>query len=279
MGIPDWIDTMNEMAPKMRRSIVHQRLAKNLPVYCFKSNIPSPMMPEMLGLTGIHCLWLDTEHLSTNSETMTVLVQAARCADTDAVVRVKNGEYGMAARMLDNGANGIMYPQVKAPEDAAKLVEYTRFAPIGRRGADYAIPASLYSLMSWDDFSSYQNEQVQLIIQIETPEAVECVDDIASVPGISLLFIGPGDLSITMGLPVDPEAPHIRNAMERTAQAAKKHNIPWGMPVFNTDHAARVLSMGGRFLAYGSDSSVLLRAVKKMREEIAEVADSYGGIS
>lgn len=262
----------------MRRSLLHERLTANLPVYCFKSNIPHPIIPEMLGLTGIHCLWLDTEHLSTTSETMAALVQAARGADTDTVVRVRNGEYGMAARMLDSGANGIMYPQVKTPEDVAQLVEYTRFAPLGRRGADYAVPASLYSLMPWDRFLPYQNEQVKLLVQIETPQAVECINEIAGVPGISLLFIGPGDLSITLGLPLDPEAPHILDVMERTAKAAQEHGIHWGMPVLSRNHATRILSMGGRFLTQGGDVPVLLRAVKKMRSEIAEVADSYGGI-
>lgn len=269
---------MSEKQPEIRRSIMHKRLADNLPVYCFKSNIPHPMIPEMLGLAGIHCLWLDTEHLPTTSDTMTLLIQAARGADTDAVVRVKNGEYGMAARMLDNGANGIMYPQVRTPEDVARLVEFTRFKPLGRRGADYAIPASLYSLMPWDKFLSYQNEQVKLLIQVETPESVECINDIASVPGISLLFIGPGDYSITLGLPVDPEAPHILDVMERTANAAQKHGIHWGMPVMSKKHASRILSMGGRFLAQGGDTVVLLKAIKKMRIEIEEAADPYGGI-
>ena len=264
--------------PQLRQSIVHWRLSKDLPVYCFKSNIPHPMVPEMLGLAGAHCLWLDSEHLATTTETMARLVQAARGADTDAVVRVKNGEYGLAAKMLDNGANGIMYPQVRDPEDVARLVEHTRFAPLGRRGADFGIAAALYGLAPLDEVHRYQNEQVKLLIQIETPEAVDRADEIAAVPGISLLFIGPGDLSLTMDLPVDPEAPHILDAMARTAEAARKHGLHWGMPVMNRDHAARVLSMGGRFLAQGGDTTVLLKAVQNMRAEIAETAAPYGGL-
>ena len=264
--------------PQLRPSIVHQRLGKNLPVYCFKSNIPHPIVPEMLGLAGAHCLWLDSEHFATTTETMAGLVQAARGANTDAVVRVKNGEYGLAAKMLDNGANGIMYPQVRDSEDVARLVEHTRFAPLGRRGADFGPAVALYGLAPWEDIRRYQNEQVKLLIQIETPEALECIEEIAAVPGISLLFIGPGDLSITLGLPIDPEASHILDAMERTAEAAKKNDLHWGMPAMSRDHAARILSMGGRFLAQGGETSVLLKAVREMRAEMAEVAAPYGGL-
>ena len=265
-------------SPQMRRSIMHERLSKNLPVYAFKSNIPHPMIPEMLGLAGIHALWLDSEHLPTTTETMARLIQAARGADTDAVIRVKNGEYGLAAKMLDNGANGIMYPQVREPEDVEKLIAQTRYAPTGRRGGDFAVPAALYSLMPWDDFIAYQNEQTKILIQIETPEAVECIDEIASVPGVSMLFVGPGDLSITMNLPIDSEAPHVINAMERTAEAARKYNLHWGMPIFNPAHAKRVLEMGGRFLAQGGDTPLLLRAIRQMRSEIAEQAEPFGGV-
>jgi 2-keto-3-deoxy-L-rhamnonate aldolase RhmA len=263
---------------RLRQSIVHQRLAENLPVYCFKSNIPHPMVPEMIALAGAHCLWFDSEHLATTTETMTLLVQAARGANADTVVRVKNGEYGAAARMLDNGATGIMYPQVREPEDVARLVEQTRFAPVGRRGADFGIAAALWGMVPLAEVHRYQNEQVKLLIQIETPESVACIDEIASVPGISMLFIGPGDLSLTMGLPIDPEAPHILDVMQRTADAAQKHGLHWGMPALSLDHAARILSMGGRFLAQGGDTSVLLKAVKEMRAEMAEIAQTYGGL-
>ncbi|MAE66094.1 MAG: hypothetical protein CMJ18_17625 [Phycisphaeraceae bacterium] len=265
-------------APRLRRSIVHERLAKSLPVYCFKSNIPHPMMPELLALGGVHCLWLDCEHFAATSETLSAQVQAARGADVDAVVRVPNGEYALAARMLDNGANGIMYPQVRDPEDVARLVDRTRFAPLGRRGADFGPAAALYGQVPWEDVRRYQNEQVKVLIQIETPEAVERIDEIAAVPGISLLFIGPGDLSITMGLPMDAAAPHVLDAMRRTAEAAQHHGLHWGMPVLDRSHAVRILSMGGRFLTQGGDTSVLLKAVQQLRAEIAEVSEPYGGL-
>ena len=264
--------------PQLRESIVHGRLLENLPIYCFKSNIPHPMIPELLALAGAHCLWLDCEHFATTTETLAVLVQAARGADTDTVVRVQNGEYGVAAKMLDNGANGIMYPQVRDPDDVARLVSRTRFAPLGRRGADFGPAAALYGLVPWADVQRYQNEQVKLLIQIETPEAIDRIDEIAAVPGISLLFIGPGDLSLALDLPVDPDAPHILNAMQQTAEAAQKYGLHWGMPVLNRDHAARILSLGGRFLAQGGDTTVLLRTVRQMRSEIAELADAYGGL-
>ncbi len=262
----------------LRHSLIHHRLAKNLPIYCFKSNIPHPMVPELLALAGAHCLWLDMEHLSTTTETMAELIRAASGVDIDAVVRVQNGDYNMAAKMLDSGANGIMYPQVRDPEDVARLVRHTRYAPVGQRGADFGTAAALYGQASHEDVFAYQNEQVKLVVQIETPESVDRVDEIASVPGISVLFIGPGDLSITMGKPISSDAAHICHAMERTAEASEKYGLDWGMPVLNPEHAKRMLSMGGRFLAQGGDAGVLIKSVRGMRDEIAKIAEAYGGI-
>lgn len=260
-----------------RQSIMYRQLRAGRPVYCFKSNIPHPMVVEILGLAGADCLWLDTEHFATSAETMAGLVQAARGVDTDTMVRIPNGEYLLAAKMLDLGANGIMYPRVKHVDDVEQLVQATRYAPIGMRGADFGPAAAGYGLFDFEEAIAWANEQVQLMVQIETPEAVEKVDQIAAVKGISILFIGPGDLSFTLGKPCDPEAPHLVEAMQRTAAAARNNGLAWGMPVFSPAHARRILELGGRFLAQGGDTTLLAKTLQAKKTELAAEAEAYGG--
>lgn len=260
-----------------RQSTMHRKLSEGRPVYCFKSNIPHPMVIELLGMAGVDCLWLDTEHFATSAETMAGLVQAARGVDTDTVVRVPNGEYLLAAKMLDMGANGIMYPRVTEVEDVQRLVEATRYHPLGKRGADFGPAAGGYGLFDFQEATEWANEQVKIIIQVETPEAVDRVDDIAAVKGISMLFIGPGDLSFSLGRPCAPEAPHVVHAMEKTAAAARANGLAWGMPVLSPDHARHILELGGRFLAEGGDTTILARTIEEKKAVLAELAAAYGG--
>lgn len=260
-----------------RQSRMHDRLSRGLPVYCFKSNIPHPMVIELLGMAGADCLWLDSEHFATTTETMALLVQAARGVDCDAVVRVPNGEYLLAAKMLDLGANGIMYPRVTKVEDVERLVQAARYPPLGLRGADFGPAAGGYGMFDFREAAALANEQVKLLIQIETPEAVERADELAAVPGVSMLFVGPGDLSFLMGKPCAPDAPHVVEAMEKTAAAAQRHGIAWGMPVLSPDHARHILELGGRFLAQGGETGAIARLVQERKAELAAVADPYGG--
>lgn len=259
----------------MRESTVYHKLRENKPVYCFKSNIPHTMIIELIGMVGVDCLWLDTEHFATTTETMAALVQAARGVDTDTMVRIPNGEYLLAAKMLDMGANGIMYPRVTYVEDVERLVQATRYRPLGARGADFGPAAGGYGLFDFDEATAWANEQVQLMIQIETPEAVEQVDAIAAVKGISILFIGPGDLSFTLGKQCQADAPHIVDAMERTAAAAKSNGLAWGMPVLSMEHGQHILELGGRFLAQGGDTTILAKAIAEKKEEMSNIMAPY----
>jgi 4-hydroxy-2-oxoheptanedioate aldolase len=260
-----------------RESILHRKLSADLPVYCFKANIPHPVIVEIVGMTGVDCIWLDTEHFPTSVETLALLVQIARGTNTDALVRVPNGEYLFAAKVLDMGANAVMYPQVTDPDDVRELVLRTRYRPMGMRGADFGPAAGGYGMFDFDEATTWANEQVKVMIQIETPQALERIDEIASIEGISLLFIGPGDLSFTIGKRCEPDAPHVVDAMERVAATAKRHGLPWGMPALSTGHARHVLELGGRFLMQGSDSTGLSKLVEQQRAELAEVASDFGG--
>lgn len=259
----------------MRKSIVKQKLSQRLPVHCFKSNIPHCMIPELIAGQGIECIWLDFEHFSTSLETAFSLVQACRGAGADSMLRVGRGEFARASRMLDLGASGIMYPRARSAAEAAELVEWLRFPPLGRRGVDTGVAAADYGAVPAREYIEWANQHTFLMVQIETPEALDQCEQIAALPGIDLLFVGTADLSIALNVPADPRKKPMLDCIERVARAADKHNKAWGMPVQSPDHGKELIDMGALFLSHGSDTSVIRQTIRTMQKGFRGLGIEY----
>lgn len=260
---------------QMRKSIVKERFSKGLAVHCFKSNIPHCMVPEIIGLQGIDCLWLDFEHLPTSLETAFSLVQACRGTGMDSLLRVGNREFSRAARMLDLGATGIMYPRARSADEVAELVKYVRFPPLGIRGVDPGVPAGQYGAFSPQQYIDWANKQTFIMVQIETKHALEDVDAIAAVPGIDILFVGTCDLSVELNIPINPRENPMLDCIKTVAQAAKKHNKVWGTPAFSPEHAKELLEMGALFIPYDSDTSILRKTILEIQDTFRELGFTY----
>ena len=257
-----------------RRPLLRQRLGQNAPTFCFKSNIPHPLVIELLSQYGVACLWLDCEHMPTDQGTLAELIRACRGFDIDSLVRVPHGELALAARMLDAGADALMYPRCRDAGAVRALVQATRFPPRGLRGVDTAVAATLLGAGGLGESLRREREDQVLIVQIETPQAVEAVDEIASVPGVDMLFVGPGDLSVELGLSFGfglPLAPAIEQAIDTVARAAEAHGIAWGMPALSLEHAAALVQRGAALVAHGSDTSVLGKQVARLVDDMAEL--------
>jgi 4-hydroxy-2-oxoheptanedioate aldolase len=257
---------------KHHPSILRERLNLKQAIHCFKSNLPTIVAPQLLGGLGVDCLWFDQEHLPTDTLTMYSLIVAAHAVDTDAVVRVPNGSLSDAVRMLDAGADAIMYPRVKNAAEVAELIKVVRFAPIGDRGIDTMVFSNQFGSRSVDGFALHANEQNVIIVQIETGDALEDVETIAAVSGIDVLFIGTGDLARELGVKCDPQEPRLVAAQARIANAARANGLAWGTPAFSIEHAADLLAAGAQFIAHGSDTSMLRTHVTKLCQQI----DSLG---
>jgi len=259
----------------MRNSIVKEKISKGLAVHCFKSNIPHCMMPELIGLQGIDCLWLDFEHLPTSLQTAFSLVQACRGTNMDSLLRVGNREFTHATRMLDLGGTGIMYPRARSAGEVAELVKHVRFPPLGIRGVDPGVPAGNYGAVSTQQYIDWANEQTFLMAQIETKHALEQVDEIAAVPGVDILFIGPCDLSVELNIPMNPRENPMLDCIKTVAQAAKRHNKAWGIPASSPEHAKELLEMGALFISHGSDTSFLRRAILEIQDAFRKSGITY----
>ena len=191
---------------------------------------------------GFDCIWLDLEHRLIDEREVQSLLAFGHMHDIDIMVRVPTLEKTRLYRYLEDGATGVMVPHVSTPEKARMLVEAVKFPPLGDRGLDGAGLDSDFVLGGGPDFTREANEQTFLVVQIETPQAVENVEEIAAVAGVDALFIGPGDLGLR--LQHNPGGMTLEDAYARVAQAAKAHGKAWGSPVGSAEEIVRRREQG-----------------------------------
>lgn len=160
-----------------------------------------------------------------------------------------------------------MVPHVKSKEEAEWIVQNAKYAPVGRRGRDFAGADSCFMLDDVAENARNALNETFVMLQIEDPEALDCIDDIASVPGVDAFFIGPGDLSSSLG--VKNGSPELDEAIKLVAAAAKRHGKWWGLPVGSTAAGQKYLDMGAQFLNYSSDLGAIVREFKRSYAEFS----------
>ncbi len=210
---------------------------------------------------GFDCIWLDLEHRSMQEREVQALLAYFHLYDIDCMVRPPTLEKTRLYRYLEDGATGLMVPHVSTPEKAQMLADAVKFPPLGDRGLDGAGLDSDYYLQGGDDFTERANAETFLVVQIETPQAIENVDAIAAVKGLDGMFVGPGDLGLR--LKHSDGKLTLEECFERVAQAARKHGKAWGCPVATTEDMQRRYDQGARILAHGGEFLALMRMLEQ----------------
>lgn len=252
----------------MRRSRVAAILRAGQVACCTKINTSDPRVVEIAALSGIDSVWLCEEHVPNTLHDIENQIRAAKMFDVDAIVRVARGSYSDLIRPLEMDAVAIMVPHVMSAADARQIVQQTRFHPIGRRPLDGGNADGAYCAVSGENYLSDANQQRLVIVQIEDPEAVDELDEIAKVEGIDMLFFGPGDFSHSIGLPFQIDHPRVQEAKRRTVEAARQHGKFAGT-VANYENRKELIDMGYQFLNLGADVCIL-------SEGFARVAAAFG---
>lgn len=253
----------------MRISRIKAKLKQNLPVLLTTLHYSDPSLYEMTSLMGFDGIWLDLEHHHHSVETANTLLRAARVGTSDVMVRPAKGEFMRMSRILEAGATGIMYPRCDNAAEAREVVRWAKFAPQGERGIDAANADNPYCMMPLADYIRAANEQTFVVIQIEDPKALTHADEIAAVPGVDIVFFGPGDFSILSGVAGQMNHPLIKDAMQKVSAACQKAGKHWGMPIFSIEHAKEVMDLGGRFLCHGADIIMVKTALEVMQKQFA----------
>lgn len=227
---------------------------------------PTAMMPAHAARAGYDAVWLDNEHNGWECREIQRFLGLHRLADIDCIVRTGSRSATELYRLLEDGATALMIPLVSSVEEVKKLVNAVKFAPLGQRGVDGAGVDNDFYLHGVEGYFKQANEETLLIVQIETTEGLAAIDEIAAVPGLDALFIGPGDLSLRLECPVDWSHPRMKNAQARVAAAAARHGIAWGRPARSVEDIRDLAAAGAQLICHGSDFSCVSRMLPNFQE-------------
>ncbi|MBK1441400.1 hypothetical protein JHJ32_15475 [Parapedobacter sp. ISTM3] len=230
---------------------------------------------EMVSLMGFDLLWVDLEHHAHSLETVSGLMRAARVGSADVIARPAKGEFMRLARLLESGAQGIMYPRCTTAEEAAEVVRNAKFPPMGDRGLDGAGPDMPYGLMDLHAYLKWANEETFIAIQIEDKAGLDQAEAIARTAGVDLLFFGPGDYSIRNGFAGNFNDDRYWEAIGKVAKAAKSAGKWWGTPAFDALHAQKLLDAGAMLITRSSDLSLLRQAYDGMKSEFGALGFTF----
>jgi 4-hydroxy-2-oxoheptanedioate aldolase len=235
------------------------------------SRVTDPWLMEVLGRIGYDNIWFDLEHRSFPTDRVELLSFACRLAGIDLMVRIRKTGYQEPMQMLESGANGIMVPHCRSAEEARQWVDWMRFPPLGRRGFDGAGADCCFGLEPAVESIEFANRETFLVLQIEDREALDSIDDIAAVPGYDLLFIGPGDLSISLGVPMQTSSPLLNDAIDRVARACANHGKWWAIPTATPEIAQQMLDRGARMITGGGDHGMLVNGFQESFGRFSQV--------
>ena len=229
--------------------------------------LPSPPAVEILARAGFDWMWLDLEHSPIDLETADRMIQAMQGTETVPIVRVAWNLHWLAKPVLDMGAKGVIMPWVNSKPEAVAAVQALRYPPEGVRGVGASVAARRWGLPT-SEYLKVANQEILAILQIENIEAVNRIDEILTVPGIDLIFIGPNDLSASMGRLGQTTHPRVEEAIQKVLAATKKAKVPAGILGFSPDEAKRRIAQGFQFIAVASDAGLLSAGGKDILRQI-----------
>jgi 2-keto-3-deoxy-L-rhamnonate aldolase RhmA len=220
-------------------------------------------------------LLVDLEHTPVDLSTASMIF--ASIADVSAglctpLARVAHGTMYQIKQALDAGAQGVIVPMINTAEDAAAAVRFARYPPLGERGAGGLTPHLGFGTTNHVEYVNRANAEILVAIQIETQAAVENIDQILDVPGVDLIFIGPFDLHISLGLPPGlwSDHPVFLSAIERVVTACQRHGIPYGTISPNAQGAQARLTEGYTMVSLGSDIFHLLGSINAQHQQLRD---------
>lgn len=231
----------------------------------------APELVEIAGLAGFDFAIIDCEHAAFSGETVGNLIRAAARKDIAPIVRVRENSPGPILEALDLGAVGLHIPQIADADDARRAVRAAKFPPKGERGFNPFVQAASYGAEPIGEFRARSNDDILLVLHIEAQDSVEQIDGILAVPGIDVAFLGPYDLSQTLGIPGEVTHPRVRDAMRAVVDAAARHNVAVGSFANSREQAELWIAAGVSYLAYSVDSVLYLDACRRTRSMLAEL--------
>jgi 2-keto-3-deoxy-L-rhamnonate aldolase RhmA len=219
--------------------------------------------PQIAKACGFHWLFIDLEHSTMDLDTAGQICAASLPVGISPIVRVPEGDTNRAARILDAGAQGVIFPHVQNAEEAGAFNAACRFPPEGVRSMTYGGPMLEYEALPPEEATAGGNAETLVVMMIETPEAVENAAEIAAVDGVDVLLVGGSDLSTTMGIPGQYSNPDFLAAIDTVIAAARDAGKHPGLGgVYDESILPDFVARGMRFFLGGADMSFILAGGK-----------------
>jgi len=251
---------------EMRPSRVLDKLRAGKMASCVKINSEDSRVIEIAAMCGFDCVWTDMEHVPNSIAVIEKQVLAAKAYGTDILVRTRRGGYNDLIYPLELDASGIMVPHLMNLEDAKRIVKMSKFHPVGLRPVDGGNADGAFCMLDFNDYLVQANERRFVVVQIEDPEPLDELEEICALPGLDMIFFGPGDFSQGIGTPGDFANPEIDRVRRLVAETAVKHGKFAGT-VGGVGTMKDLHDMGYRFVSLGADVVALSQYFKNITDE------------
>lgn len=218
-------------------------------------SLSDPVVVEIIGRAGFDFLLIDAEHAPFNETGLRDVLIACDNTPAEVVVRVRANEEPRIKLALDLGADGVLVPMVNNPEDARRAVSAAKYPMLGKRGIGPWRASNYYR--DYEEYIAGANDATALIIQIEHKEAVAAIDEILAVDGVDAIFIGPADLTASLGHGTNTDNADTLAAIERVAEACRGKGMAMAIDCVSPEHLSRWGALGFRFFSFGIDVGYL----------------------
>lgn len=217
----------------------------------------APEVGKILAAAGFHWAFIDGEHGYFDLETIGDVCRTSAAAGLCPIVRVADLRYDLVARALDCGGMGVIFPRVESPELLEQAVSWTKYPPLGVRGFGLTPLHIDFAKATIPEIAVHMNEQLLVVLQIETKRALEARDELLSVKGVDAVMVGPVDFSISLGVPGDFRHPVMVDAMEKVRDSCLAHGVAPGTQTRTEDLAKFWRDRGMLFLGCSSEMGMM----------------------
>lgn len=235
-------------------------------------SLPEPLVCQALGQAGFEFLLIDMEHNPISDYQLQTMLVSAQPTSSAILVRVEWKDPVRVKRVLDIGAEGVIFPWVNSREDCEAAIASVHYPPKGIRGCGPRRATRLHGGLP--SYLRWAEEQVMALVQIERIEAVEKLDEILSTPGLDGIMVGPADLAISMGHLHDLANPEVDEVIQRILDGCRRHGVPFGMFTGTTQKARQWVSRGCQIATIGGDLPFIDSGIAQTHREIREILEA-----
>ena len=248
----------------MKKNNLKEALKEGKNVFGPFMKFTDPAAVEIMGFAGFDFVIIDAEHGPISIQSAQNMLRAAETTNITPIIRVSSNDEALILRALDIGAQGIEIPQINSKSQAIKAVKSVKYSPQGERGVCRYVRAANYSSMDKFKYFKFANEETMIIAHIEGVEGINNLDEILSVPGIDVIFIGPYDLSQSLGIPGEVNNPLVTEKMKEVVLKCRENKVSVGTFVDDIKTAKFWVSLGVQYISFSVDVGILYNASKNI---------------